>query len=104
MGPIRNAGSGLPRRPRQARASANRPGGRLPRAANHNTVLTLLGTTGGMTWWPDCDRASASQALAVGDALYVIDLGFGATRRLAQAFNRGQYVRRGQEPSGLAAL
>lgn len=97
MRPVRHTGSSLPRRQGQRRASVDHPGGRLPRAANHNTVLTLLGTTGGMTWWPDCDRASASQALAVGDALYVIDLGFGATRRLAQAFNRGRYVRRGRE-------
>jgi ribonuclease BN (tRNA processing enzyme) len=54
--------------------------------------LTLLGTTGGMTWWPESDRASASQALMVGDALYVIDLGFGAARRLAQAFNQGRFA------------
>lgn len=61
-------------------------------AGNFNTRLVLLGTTGGMTWWPGSDRASASQALVVGDALYIIDLGFGATRRLAEAFNWGNFV------------
>jgi ribonuclease BN (tRNA processing enzyme) len=61
-------------------------------ATNYNTKLVLLGTTGGMTWWPDSNRASASQVLVVGDAMYIIDLGFGATHRLAQAFNRGQFI------------
>lgn len=61
-------------------------------AKNYNTRLVLLGTTGGMTWWPGSNRASASQALVVGDAMYIIDLGFGATYRLAEAFNRGKFV------------
>jgi ribonuclease BN (tRNA processing enzyme) len=61
-------------------------------AGNHRTQLVLLGTTGGMTWWPGSDRASASQVLVVGDAMYVIDLGFGATHRMAQAFNQGRFT------------
>ena len=61
-------------------------------AKNFNTKLVLLGTTGGMTWWPGSNRASASQALVVGDAMYIIDLGFGATQRLAEAFNHARFV------------
>ena len=45
-----------------------------------------------MTWWPGSNRASASQALVVGDAMYIIDLGFGATQRLAEAFNHAKFV------------
>ena len=33
----------------------------------YNTRLVILGSTGGMTWWPGSDRASNSQALLVGD-------------------------------------
>ncbi len=62
------------------------------KGGNHNTRLVLLGTTGGMTWWPGCNRASNSQALLVGDAMYVIDLGFGAMQRMAEAFNRGRFA------------
>ncbi|MEF3695611.1 MBL fold metallo-hydrolase [Desulfolutivibrio sp.] len=70
-------------------------------AVNHRTRLVLLGTTGGMTWWPGSDRASASQVLVVGDAMYVIDLGFGATHRMAQAFNHGKFLTyRGQTIQG----
>ncbi len=57
-----------------------------------NTRLVLLGTTGGMTWWPNSNRASASQALVIGDAMYIIDLGFGSTQRLAEAFNYAHFV------------
>lgn len=57
-----------------------------------NTKLVLLGTTGGMTWWPGSNRASASQALVIGDAMYIIDLGFGSTQRLAEAFNYARFV------------
>ena len=62
------------------------------RAEKFNTKLVLLGTTGGMTWWPGSNRASASQALIVGDTMYIIDLGFGATQRLAEAFNHARFV------------
>ncbi|KHK01728.1 MBL fold metallo-hydrolase [Desulfovibrio sp. TomC] len=59
---------------------------------SHNTRLVLLGTTGGMTWWPGSSRASNSQALLVGDAMYIIDLGFGSCARLAEAFNFGHFI------------
>ena len=62
------------------------------RAQKFNTKLVLLGTTGGMTWWPGSNRASSSQALVVGDSMYIIDLGFGATQRLAEAFNPAQFL------------
>ena len=61
-------------------------------SSKYNTRLVLLGTTGGMTWWPDSNRASNSQVLLVGDAMYVIDLGFGACARLAEAFNYGNFA------------
>jgi ribonuclease BN (tRNA processing enzyme) len=54
-----------------------------------NTRIVLLGTAGGPVWWPGSNRASASSALVVGDALYLIDLGHGATHRLAEAFSSG---------------
>lgn len=59
---------------------------------NYNTRLVLLGTTGGMTWWPGSNRASASQVLLVGDAMYLIDLGWGSLARLAEGFNYGHFV------------
>ena len=64
---------------------------RLDKSA-FNTRLVLLGTTGGMTWWPGSSRASASQVLLVGDAMYIIDLGWGACARLAEGFNFGHFV------------
>lgn len=64
----------------------------IQNAKNYNTQLVLLGTTGGMTWWPGSNRASNSQALVVGDAMYIIDLGFGATLRMAEAFNWGNFT------------
>lgn len=63
-----------------------------PVSERYNTQLVLLGTTGGMTWWPGSRRASASQVLVVGEAMYVIDLGFGATHRMAEAFNWGTFI------------
>ncbi|OVE81913.1 hypothetical protein BVY04_02180 [bacterium M21] len=54
---------------------------------NYNTKLVLLGTGGGVSYWPGCDRASSSSALVVGDNIYLIDLGQGATNRINQAFN-----------------
>jgi len=64
-----------------------------PRAINYRTRLVLLGTMGGVSWWPNSDRASSSSALVVGDAIYLIDLGQGATNRLTQAFCTGSFVR-----------
>jgi ribonuclease BN (tRNA processing enzyme) len=61
-------------------------------AGSYNTRIVLLGTAGGPVWWPDSNRVSASSALVVGDAFYLIDLGHGASYRLAQAFNSGVYV------------
>ena len=68
-----------------------------PDVSNFHTRLVRLGTTGGMTWWPGSNRASASQALVIGDTMYIIDLGFGATHRLAEAFNRGDFTTYGGE-------
>ena len=53
----------------------------------YNTALVLLGTTGGMTWWPQSKRAGNSQVLVVGDAMYVIDLGTGSLNCFAKGFN-----------------
>lgn len=36
--------------------------------------LVLLGTTGGVTWYPQTGRASSSSALEVGDSIYLVDL------------------------------
>jgi len=58
----------------------------------YNTRLVLLGTTGGMTWWPGSSRASASQILLVGEAMYLVDLGWGALARLAEGFNFGHFA------------
>lgn len=67
-------------------------------AGDAHTKLVLLGTTGGPTWWPlnpsgagGPERASASSALVVGDAIYIVDLGHGSAHRLAQAFNFGTF-------------
>lgn len=51
------------------------------------TFLVLLGTTGGVSWWPEAGRASSSSALLVGDSIYLVDLGQGSACRLAEAFN-----------------
>ena len=72
---------------------AAQPGDR-PRLGkgDYNTRLVLLGTTGGMTWWPGSNRASNSQVLVVGDAMYLVDLGWGSLARLAEGFNHGHFV------------
>lgn len=49
--------------------------------------LVLLGTAGGITYYPACNRASSSSALVVDNKIYIIDLGQGATYRLNQMFN-----------------
>ena len=56
---------------------------------SEKTRLVLLGTTGGVSWWPDSDRASSSSALVIGDTIYIVDLGQGSAARLSQAFNKG---------------
>lgn len=58
----------------------------------YHTRLVLLGTTGGMTWWPGSNRASNAQVLLVGDAMYLIDLGWGSLARLAEGFNTGHFT------------
>lgn len=54
--------------------------------------LVLLGTAGGITYWPACNRASSSSALVIDNNIYLIDLGQGATYRLNQAFNNYSVV------------
>jgi len=52
-----------------------------------NTKLVILGSSGGVGYWPGSNRASSSSALVVNDTIYLIDLGQGATARLNEAFN-----------------
>lgn len=61
-------------------------------AASYRTRLVLLGTMGGVSWWPASTRASSSSALVVGNSIYLIDVGQNATYRLAQAFNSDSIV------------
>ena len=58
-------------------------------AGDCHTKLVLLGTAGGPAWYPESNRASTSSALVVGDAIYLIDLGHGATQRMVEAFAKG---------------
>jgi ribonuclease BN (tRNA processing enzyme) len=53
----------------------------------HGTRLVLLGTAGGVSWFPNTTRASSSSALVVGETIYLIDLGQGSCSRLIEAFN-----------------
>ena len=68
-----------------------------PGAGTYRTRLVLLGTTGGVSYWPETNRASSSSALVVNDIFYIIDLGQGSTARLSEAFNSGTFV---QSPGG----
>ncbi|UFS70243.1 MBL fold metallo-hydrolase [Geomonas sp. RF6] len=43
-------------------------------------------------WYPRSNRVSASTALVVGETIYLIDLGHGATQRMAEAFNASTFV------------
>lgn len=52
------------------------------------TRVVLLGTAGGPTYWPGSSRRSASSAVVVGDAVYMVDCGDGAGKRLAEAMDR----------------
>jgi ribonuclease BN (tRNA processing enzyme) len=63
-----------------------------PDAGKCRTHLVLLGTSGGVSWWPGSNRTSSSEALVVNDTFYIIDLGQGSALRLAQAFNTGVFV------------
>ncbi|MAB14340.1 MBL fold metallo-hydrolase [Parvibaculum sp.] len=54
-------------------------------ASQFNTRLILLGTAGGPVFWPGTNRHGIASAVAVGDALYLVDCGAGAGRRLQEA-------------------
>ncbi len=56
-------------------------------ARSFNTRLILLGTAGGPTYWTNTNRRSASSAIVVGDAIYVVDCGDGAGKRLQEALD-----------------
>lgn len=60
--------------------------------SRYRTRLVLLGTMGGVSWWPASTRASSSSALVVGDSIYLIDLGQGSAARLSEAFNTESVV------------
>jgi ribonuclease BN (tRNA processing enzyme) len=51
------------------------------------TRLILLGTSGGATYWTNTNRRSPSSAIVVGDAVYVVDCGDGAGKRLQEALD-----------------
>jgi ribonuclease BN (tRNA processing enzyme) len=56
-------------------------------AAPFGTRLILLGTAGGPTYWTNTSRRSTSSALVVGDAVYLVDCGDGAGKRLQEALD-----------------
>lgn len=51
------------------------------RASGHRTRAVLLGTAGGRTWWGGSRRQGISSAVAVEDAVYLVDFGDGWGRR-----------------------
>ncbi|SEI94343.1 Ribonuclease BN, tRNA processing enzyme [Arthrobacter sp. yr096] len=57
----------------------------LGNARDYHTRLALLGTAAGRTFWGGTERQGISSALAVGDAVYLIDCGDGWARRYLQA-------------------
>lgn len=63
-----------------------------PPAPGGGTQLVLLGTMGGVSWWPRSERASSSEALVVNGTFYIVDLGQGSAARLAEAFDTGTFV------------
>lgn len=58
------------------------------------TRLVMLGSSGGVGYWPGSTRASSSTALIVNGCIYLVDLGQGSTYRLNQAFNSASLVDR----------
>jgi hypothetical protein len=56
-------------------------------AAPFSTRLILLGTAGGPTYWTNTSRRSTSSAVVVGDAIYLVDCGDGAGKRLQEALD-----------------
>lgn len=59
---------------------------------NFNTKLVILGSSGGVGYWPGSNRASSSSAIVVNGTIYLIDLGQGAAARLNEAFNSESVV------------
>jgi ribonuclease BN (tRNA processing enzyme) len=59
---------------------------------NFTTRLVILGSSGGVGYWPGSNRASSSSALVVNGTIYLIDIGQGATYRLNEAFNSASLV------------
>ncbi len=74
-----------------ANPSQDTPGRSDPR--DYRTRLILLGTAGGVSWFPKTNRTSSSSALVVGDVVYLIDIGQNSTYRLSEAFNQGSFVK-----------
>lgn len=54
-------------------------------AENYRTRVVLLGTAAGRTWWGGSENQGISSAVAVGDAVYLVDFGDGWGRRYLQA-------------------
>jgi ribonuclease BN (tRNA processing enzyme) len=77
---------------KEALAQPSQKNSNKPGAGNYRTRLILLGTSGGVSWWPGTNRTSSSSALVVGEAIYLIDLGQNSTYRLSEAFNSGSFV------------
>lgn len=60
----------------------------LRRPLPEGPYVVTLGTAGGPRWWRAADsgqRTGIATAVVVGDAFYLVDLGEGALRRLAQS-------------------
>ncbi|WP_413249390.1 MBL fold metallo-hydrolase [Sinomonas flava] len=58
----------------------------MPRLTQPHVIT--LGTAGGPKWWAAADageRHGIATAVVVGDAFYLVDVGHGASRRIAQA-------------------
>lgn len=66
-------------------ARANRNLDRRNAAHGYRSRLVLLGTAAGPVWWLGSDRAGISSAVAVGDAVYLVDCGDGVGMRFRQS-------------------
>ncbi len=56
------------------------------------TKLVIIGSSGGVGYWPGSNRASSSSALVVNGTIYLIDLGQGSMAMLNQAFDSQNVV------------
>lgn len=56
---------------------------------NARSRVVILGSSGGVSWYPGSPRASTCTAVVVNGVIYLVDLGQGTTDRLAKAFNPG---------------